>query len=95
MLWATLRMCRPPWRRCEARVILQFEDCLRAELAFISLSPEIRSGDRINELHGDAQLRSRLAKRAIHHIARAKLLARNAESIDLFVAQSGAACDHS
>ena len=57
------------------QVVLQLEDRLRAEGAFVVLGPEMSAGDRVHELHREAQLRSRLPKASLHHVARAELLA--------------------
>ena len=53
------------------------------------------AGDRVHELHGEAQLRSRLPQIAFHHVASAQFLARSAD-IDrlVHVTRRRAARDH-
>ena len=53
------------------------------------------AGDRVHELHGEAQLGSRLPQIAFHHVASAQFLARGAD-IDrlIHISRGRAARDH-
>ena len=76
-------------------VVLQLEDGVRAEGALVVLGPEMSAGDGVHELHGEAQLRSRLPQVAFHHVARAQFPARGADVDRLIhVTRRRAARDH-
>ena len=54
-------------------LILQGEDLFRAKGAVEGLRPEVRPARGVDELHGQANRRTNLAKAALHHVARAEL----------------------
>ena len=60
-------------------IVLQIEDRLGSESALIRLRPEMRSGDRVRQLHRQAQFSSCLTQAAFHHIACAELFADGAD----------------
>ena len=76
-------------------VVLQLENCFRAEGPLVVLGPEMRTGDRVHELHGETQLASGVTQIAFHHVASAQFPARSAD-IDRFihVPRRRAARDH-
>jgi hypothetical protein len=53
-------------------VVLQLENRLRTEIAFVVFRPQMSAGRGIDELHGEAQFRPGLAKAALHHVPRAE-----------------------
>ena len=76
-------------------VILQRENLSGLKVAFIVLGPEVSAAGRIDKLHGEAQLGSRLAEAALHHVAGAQFLT-DGTHIDrlIGVTRSRTASDH-
>ena len=57
------------------QVVLQLEQRVRAERAFVGLGPQVGPGRHVDELDRDAQLRPRLPQAPLHHVAGADRLA--------------------
>ena len=66
---ATVETMRGTRSSCSAKI------SSGSEGAVVGLGPQMGAGTRVDELHRDAQRRSRLAQAPLHHVAGAELLA--------------------
>src|SRR5689334_17722752 len=72
-------------------IVLQFKETFRRKSALIVLRPKVRTGDRVDELHRDAQPRTGLPQVAFHHVARAEFTTDEADVRSLAgITRSGA-----